>query len=123
MDYDVHMLVMGCAATGAINCQIIENKNTGAVLDGLNRFFCEVAVPKICYPDMDGALMKALKKGEISLIDMQGRLHTEKGILFEVCLPQGHYAHGRIGRRIRMIQESLDRSELRYTTKLKTLIN
>ena len=117
MDYDAYMLVMGCAATGTINCQIIEQRNTGSVLDGLNRFFCETTVPKICYPDMDGALMKALREGEISLIDMQGRLHRERGILFETCLPQGHYAHGRIERRIRMIQESLDRSELRYNTR------
>ena len=113
--YEVHMLVMGCVVTGAVNCQIIEKKDTGAVLDGLNRFFCETSVPKICYPDQDGALMKALSKGEISILDLQGTLHRERGILFETCLPQGHNQHGRIERRIRMLQESLDRSEIRLT--------
>ena len=113
--YEVHMLVMGCVVTGAVNCQIIEKKDTGAVLDGLNRFFCETSVPKICYPDQDGALMKALTKGEISVLDLQGTLHKERGILFETCLPQGHYQHGRIERRIKMLQESLDRSEIRLT--------
>ena len=33
--------------------------------------------------------------------------------MFEYCLPQGHYQHGRIERRIRMLQECLDRSEVR----------
>ena len=111
--YEVHVLVMGCAVTGAVNCQIIERKDTGAVLDGLNRFFHEVCVPKICYPDKDGALMKALRDGEVDVQDMQGRLHRERGLYFETCLPQGHYQHGRIERRIRMLQDSLQRSEIR----------
>ena len=33
MEYEVYMLVIGCAVTGAINCQIIEKCDTGAVLD------------------------------------------------------------------------------------------
>ena len=111
--YEVHMLVMACAVTGTVNCQIIERKDTEAVLDGLNRFFHEICVPKICYPDKDGALMKALQYGEVDVQDMQGRLHRERGLYFEVCLPQGHYQHGRIERKIRMLQESLQRSEIR----------
>ena len=91
--YEVHILVMGCAVTGTVNCQIIERKDTGAVLDGLNRFFHEVCVPKICYPDKDGALMKALHDGQVDMQDMQGRLHRERGLHFETCLPQGHYQH------------------------------
>ena len=90
LDYEAHMLVMSCAVTGAVNCQIIEKKNTSAVLDGLNRFFCEVSVPKVCYPDQDGALMRALKNGEVSILDLQAQLHSERGVLFETCLPQGH---------------------------------
>ena len=113
--YEVHMLVVACVVTGAVNCQIIERRDTGAVLDGLNRFFNEVCVPKVCYPDKDGAIMKALREGEIDIQDMQGRLHRERGIYFETCLPQGHYQHGRIERRIRMLQESLERSEMKNT--------
>ena len=114
------MLVMGCSSTGAINCQIIEKKDTGAVLDGLYRFFNETCVPKICYPDQDGALMKALTHGEVSRMDLQGSLHKERGILFETCLPQGHSAHGGIERRIRMIQDSLDRSDIKSTRATAT---
>ena len=59
-----------------------------------NRFFNEACVPKIAYPDQDGAMMKALENGEISLLDLQGNLHKQRGIMFECCLPQGHYQHG-----------------------------
>ena len=34
--YELHMLVLGCAGTGTINCQIIEKNNTGAIFDGLS---------------------------------------------------------------------------------------
>ena len=112
-DYQMHLMVMGCVVTGCINVQVIEKRDAGGVLDGLNRFFNETSVPKIMYPDQDGALMKALSKGEISLLDLQGNLHRERGIMFEYCVPQGHYEHGRIERRIRMLQECLDRSEMR----------
>ena len=112
-EYQMHLMVVGCVVTGCINVQVIEKRDTGGVLDGLNRFFNETSVPKIMYPDQDEAFMKALSKGEISLLDLQGNLHRERGIMFEYCLPQGHYQHGRIERRIRMLQECLDRSEVR----------
>ena len=112
-EYQMHLLVMGCVVTGCVNVQVIEKRNTGGILDGLNRFFNEACVPKIAYPDQDGAMMKALDNGEISLLDLQGNLHKQRGIMFECCLPQGHYQHGRIERRIRSLQESLDRSNIR----------
>ena len=73
--YKLHMLVLGCAGTDTINCQNIEKNNTGTILDGLSRFFNEVCVPKICYPDKDGAIMKSLEQGDISILVMLGRLH------------------------------------------------
>ena len=113
--YDVHMLVFGCVATGTVNVQVIEKKNTEAVLDGFTRFFAEAIVPKVCYPDEDGALKEALRDGEICLQDLEGTLNIEKGIEFETCLPQGHNTHGRIERRIRMLKESLEKSNMKGT--------
>ena len=56
--YDIHMLVFGCAATGMINCQIMEGgKATSNVLDAMNRFFVEACVPKIMFVDKDSALI------------------------------------------------------------------
>ena len=120
MEYEAHMLVFACVVTGAINCQIIEKRDTTGVLDGFNRFFDEVSVPSIMYPDKDGALMKALGEGRVDLVDLQHTLHAKRGIKFETCLPQQHNAHGRVERRIRMIQDSLDRSNLRNSRNTAT---
>ena len=49
--YDAHFLVFACVATGMVNVQLVEKKDTGAVLDGCSRFFNETCVPKILLPD------------------------------------------------------------------------
>ena len=112
--YDVYMLVIGCAATGMINCQVMEGgKNASNVLDALNRFFHEMCVPKIFFVDKDGALMKCLKEGELEVLSNSGVIAQERGIHFETCASQAHSAHGRIERRILMVQEAFERSEFK----------
>ena len=34
-------MVVACVVTGAVNMQVVEKKDTGAILDGLSRFFNE----------------------------------------------------------------------------------
>ena len=110
----LQMVIFACAATGMVNCQIMEGgKKTEHVLDVFNRFFHEACVPKICFPDKDGALMKALTEGQQELLDKNGAISRERGITFLTCAAQGHNAHGRVERRIRMIQECLERSQMK----------
>lgn len=108
--YNIHMLVLGCCATGTINCQMIEGLDTGSILDGLNRFFSECCIPMILYPDEVGGFIKALNRGEVDIEDQSGGLRWQRGIIFKMCPPQGHEAHGRIERKIFTIQESLNSS-------------
>ena len=112
--YDVYILVFGCASTGMVNCQVLEGgKNTSCVVEAMNRFFSEVCVPKIFHIDKDGALMKAVSEGQIEVLSNSGIIAQERGIVFETCPPQGHNAHGRIERRIRMLQEAFERSDMK----------
>ncbi len=79
---------------------------------GFNRLFIECCVPKMIFCDKEGGLMKALNEGELDLMDLQARLSHEQGIRFETCPFQGHNAHGRIERRIRLLQEAFTRSNI-----------
>ena len=36
--YDIHMLVMACAATGTVNCHVIEKKDTESVLEKITNY-------------------------------------------------------------------------------------
>ena len=118
--YDGYFMVLACASTGTVNVQFLEGKSTASCVSGFNRFFCETTVPKIILTDAEGGLLKGLKEGEVDLVDMQGTLSKEKGIHFEVATPQAHYQHGRIEKKIHLLQESLERSKLRDSATTAT---
>ena len=111
--HDVYFMVFACCATGTVNCQVIEGKSADFCMDGFNRFFDETSVPQIIYCDEEGGLVKALKYGKVDLMDLSGNLSVQRGIHFITVVPQGHSGHGRIEKRIHMLQQSLERSELR----------
>ena len=108
--YEVYFLVFCCVATGCVNVQLIEGKKTDFILDGFSRFFNECCIPKIMFPDDDGALVKAISQGEICIEDLSGSLYKTRGILFQKCSPQGHSSHGKVERLIRSLQQSFNRS-------------
>ena len=111
--HEIYMMVFACCATGTVNVQVIEGKDTGFCLDGMNRFFCETTVPKFMFTDEEGGLVKGLKYGRVDFVDLSGTLSRQKGISFDTVVPQGHSAHGRVEKRIHMLQESLEQSEIR----------
>ena len=88
-------------------------KSSADVVDAMNRFFSEMCVPKIFYIDRDSALIKVLSEGTVDLLSSNGILSRERGIVFQTCPPQGHNMHGRIERRIKMLQEALERSDMK----------
>ena len=45
-------------------------------------------------------------------------LARQRGIYFETCLAQDHSAHGRIEARIKMVQQSLERSNIKLAKML-----
>merc|ERR1712179_69850 len=63
---------------------------------------------------------KALTEGEVDIIGRDGVLARQRGIYFETCLAQDHSAHGRIEARIKMVQQSLERSNIRMD-KMRTM--
>ena len=113
--YKAYFMIFVCAVTGMCNIQLIEGKDTSSILDGCSRFFCEATVPKVMLTDGDGAMLRAFTRGEILLSDVAGNLYREKGVHFEVCSPQGHSAHGKVERKIRSLQDSLNQSEIEHS--------
>ena len=119
--HDVYFMVFACGATGTVNVQVIEGKDTGFCLDGMNRFFCETTVPKFMFTDEEGGLVKSLKYGKVDIVDLSGTLSRQRGIFFDTVVPQGHSAHGRIEKKIHMLQQSLEQSEIRLHSRCTSL--
>ena len=103
----VHVMVFACPVTRIVNLQVIEGENASCILEGITRMSCEIVVPKFLMIDGDDAIKKALRELEVDLKDLEHKLHTEKGIIFDVCPVSGHNQHGQVERVIRSVQESL----------------
>ena len=77
-------------------------------------------MPKFVFSDEEGALVKCLREGEITVMDLAGRLSTQRGIDFHTVVPQGHSGHGRIEAKIKMLQESFERAQFRKSKVTQT---
>ena len=104
---EVNVMVFACPSTRLVNLQVIEGKDAGCIIDGITRMSCEVGIPKYLMIDDDDCIKKALRELEVDVRDLKHQLHSEKGIVFEICPVHGHNQHGQVERVIKSIKESL----------------
>ena len=95
-----------CTTTKALNIQVVEKSDSRGILEALVRLGCEATWPKFLYCDADSAILKIMKEMEVDIRDLQYRLHTEHGAVFEVCPVGGHERQGLVERRIATVQSS-----------------
>ena len=101
-----------CPMTKLVNLQVIESKNSEAVLEGLTRLACEVGMPFCLVLDRETSFMKMVRDAEINLKDVMLRGYKEYGIRFEVAPVSGHNYMGLVERKLRTIGEMFDKIEL-----------
>ena len=120
-----YVLVFACPVTKLVNLQVIESKSAEGVIDGITRLSCEIGVPSFVLADQDSGIIKALKEADVNIRDLQFVLHKEKGIEFKTCPVSGHNYHGLVERKIRTLQECLDKCDVStmrlHATGLQTL--
>ena len=112
VDVKVYVLVFVCPTTKLTNLQVIEGKTADCVLDGINRLGCENGFPSYVLVDQDSRILKVLEEAEVRLKDLQLVLYKERGIKFRTCPVQGHNWHGSVERKIRSVQECLEKMDI-----------
>ena len=100
------ILVAACTTTKALNIQVVDKSDSRGILEALVRLGCEASWPKLFYCDSDSAIIKIMKEMEVDIRDVQYRLQTEHGAVFEVCAVGGHERQGLVERRIATVQYS-----------------
>ena len=103
----VWVMTTVCVVTSNVNLQVIEMKDTAAILEAFVRLSCEVGYPKYMYCDQEASIMKVFKEISVNLRDLSHQIYSEHGVLFDVCAVGGHDQHGKIERTIRSVQNSL----------------
>ena len=107
-----YVLVFLCPTTKHVNLQVIENKSADGVIDGVNRLGCEMGFPSFVLVDQDSGILKVLKEAEVNLKDIDLILSKERGIKFRTCPVSGHNFHGSVERKIKSVQECLDKIDI-----------
>ena len=125
IDVRAYIMTFTCPMTKLVNLQVLEAKNSEAVLEGLIRLACEVGMPSCLILDQETSFMKMVRDAEINLKDLSMRSYKEFGVKFEVAPVSGHNYIGAVERRIRTVQEAFVKIDLKnkrlHATGLQTL--
>ena len=112
IDVKCYILVFLCPTIKMVNLQVFENKSAVGVIDCVNRLGCQVGIPSHILVDKDSGIMKALDEAEVDLKDLQLLVYKENGIKFRTCPVSEHNFHGAVVRKVRAVQECLEKSEI-----------
>ena len=126
IDVKCYVLTFVCPTTKLVNLQVIESKSADGVVEGISRLGCEAGFPSFVLADQESSILKVLREAEVSLKDLQLILYKERGIKFRTCPVSGHNYHGGVERKIKTVQdclEKIDVANLRlHATGLQTLL-
>ena len=106
----IWFIVFCCCVTGSVNIRVMEDYSTSSFLLGFKRFVSSVGYPKILLPDGGSQLVKGCGDMQLYIRDIKSNLSAEYGMEFEICPVGGHNVHGKVGGKIRHIQESIRKS-------------
>ena len=120
-----YIMTFICPLSKLCNLQVIEAKNSEAVLEGLTRLACEVGMPSCLVLDQETSFMKMVRDAEINLTDLSARCYREYGVRFETAPVSGHNYIGLVERKIRSVQQCFEKIELKnvrlHATGLQTM--
>ena len=112
IDVKAYIFVFVCPITKSVNLQVTESKSADGVVDALTRLGCEVGFPSFMFVDQESSILKALAEAEVDILDMDFFLHKQKGVRFKTCPVSGHNFHGLVERKIKTVQEILEKCEI-----------
>ena len=82
LDASCYVLVFMCCLSKAVNLQIIESKSIYGICDGITRLACERGLPSHFLVDQESSLMKSLREGKMTVIDLQNHLQTKVSLTY-----------------------------------------
>ena len=106
----VWIVTFVCATTGMTNLKIMEGYDATQFLLSFSRFSCEAGFPKLLLVDEGSQLVRGCENMVIDMCDTRGILKREFGIDFKTCPVGGHNFHGKAERKIKTVQDTINKS-------------
>ena len=106
----VYISTFVCCTTGMTCLKLMESYDTVQFLLAFSRFACELGFPKKLLVDEGSQLVSGCKNAVLNMTDIKGTLSCENGIEFRTCPVGGHNYNGRAERKIRSVQEVMNKT-------------
>ena len=126
----IWLVVFCCCSTSAVPIKTMDDYSATSFMMAFTRFACDRGFPKKLLCDEGSQLVKACKEMNLNLRDVQSNLMKRHKVEFQVCPVQGHYMHGKVERKIREINASIEKvahneklSLLQWETLSATMAN
>ena len=108
----IWFVVFCCSTTSTTIIKCMDDYSTPSFVQSFIRFSCDVGFPKKLLCDEGSQLVKACQEMKLSFMDLGSQLHKDINVDFEVCPVGGHNMHGKVERKIREINSSIEKSIL-----------
>ena len=106
----IWLIVFCCCSTSAVKIKVMDDYSTTSLLKAFSRFSCDHGYPKRLLCDEGSQLLKGCKEMRIDFSDLKSRVMQNLHIDFDTCPVQGHNMHGKVERKIKEINQSIEKS-------------
>ena len=106
----IWLVVFCCCTTSATIIKCMDDYSTPSFVLSFIRFSCEVGFPKKLLCDEGSQLVKGCQDMKLNFRDTQSQISKNVKVDFEVCSVGGHNMHGKVERKMKEINQSLEKS-------------
>ena len=106
----IWLIVFCCCSTSATKIKVMDDYSTTRFFQAVTRFSSDHGIPKKILCDEGSQFVKDCKEMKIDLLDIQQQLSKDSRIDFQTCPVQGHYMNGKVERKIREVNQSIEKS-------------
>ena len=106
----IWLIVFCCCATSAIKIKVMDDYTTTSFIQSFTRFSCDHGYPRKLLCDEGSQLVKGCKEMLLDWTDIKTKLMKKCRVEFDVCPVQGHNMHGKVERKIREVNSSIEKS-------------
>ena len=110
----IWLVVFCCCSTSATSIKVMDNYSTPSFIMAFTRFSCNHGYPKKLLCDEGSQLVKACNEMKLNFVDIKSKLFINNHVKFELCPVQGHSMHGKVERKIREINSSIEKSTINH---------
>ena len=106
----IWLTVFCCCATSAVGIKVMDDYSSDAFIMSFTRFARDHGFPKKLYCDSGSQLVKGCDTMKLNFQDLQHQLSKRVSVEFQICPVGGHNMNGKVERKIREINLSIEKN-------------